>query len=182
MRMPEIEGDFPSEHDVERIDRALALRADIARRRHIILEHLLPIMADPKNLVLYFGPSVNDAECMAFLLREQRVRAAVVSGQTREGTRRLLIDRFRRGEIRILWNCEVLTTGFDGPRVTHVVMARPTVSQVLYEQMVGRGLRGPRFGGTETCTILDCQDDFDSSPRLELGYQKFRSLWRVAEA
>lgn len=177
MRMPEISGEFPSEQDVERIDRALALRADIARRRHVVLERLLPIMADPKNLVLYFGPSVNDAECMAYLLREHQVRAAVVSGQTREGTRRLLIERFRRGEIRILCNCEVLTTGFDAPRVTHVVVARPTVSQVLYEQMVGRGLRGARFGGTETCVILDCHDDFAGQPRLELGYQRFRSLW-----
>lgn len=177
LRMPEISGEFPSEQDVERIDRALALRADISRRRQIILARLLPIMADPKNLVLYFGPSVNDAECMAYLLRERQVRAAVVSGQTRQGTRRLLVERFRRKEIRILCNCEVLTTGFDAPRVTHVVVARPTVSQVLYEQMVGRGLRGVRFGGTETCIILDCQDDFAGSPRLELGYQRFRSLW-----
>jgi len=179
MNMPEISGEFPSEQDVERIDRALALRADISRRRHIILERLLPIMADPKSLVLYFGPSVNDAECMAYLLREHQIRAAVVSGQTREGTRRLLIERFRRGEIRILCNCEVLTTGFDAPRVTHVVVARPTVSQVLYEQMVGRGLRGARFGGTQTCVILDCHDDFAGSPRLQLGYQRFRSLWGI---
>ena len=58
----------------------------------------------------------------------------------------------------MLCNCEVLTTGFDAPRVTHVVMARPTVSQVLYEQMVGRGLRGAEFGGTGPCTIIDCKD------------------------
>src|SRR5258708_4312169 len=82
-------------------------------------------------------------------------RRAVVSGSTSAATRRLVIERFKRAELRVLCNCEVLTTGFDAPRVTHVVMARPTVSQVLYEQMVGRGPRGVKFGGTQVCTILD---------------------------
>ena len=83
----------------------------------------------------------------------------------------------------MLCNCEVLTTGFDAPKVSHVVMARPTVSQVLYEQMVGRGLRGVAFGGTATCTILDCQDDFGNAPtRPELGYRRFRRLWRQETA
>jgi DNA repair protein RadD len=41
-------------------------------------------------------------------------------------------------------------------------MARPTVSQVLYEQMIGRGLRGPKFGGTATCVIIDLEDKYRS--------------------
>jgi DNA repair protein RadD len=72
----------------------------------------------------------------------------------------------------------VLTTGFDDPRVTHVVMSRQTVSQVLYEQMVGRGLRGPRFGGTATCVVMDCVDQLQPGVKLTLGYQGFREVWR----
>lgn len=180
MRMPLFpEGELPTEQEVERIDRALAIRADNPRRRLAILERLVPLARDPRHLILYFGPSVRDAECMAYLLREKSVPAAVVSGATREATRRRTVERFRRGELRVLCNCEVLTTGFDAPRVSHVAMARPTVSQVLYEQMVGRGLRGPRFGGTETCTVLDCQDDFGAGPtRPELGYRRFRRVWK----
>jgi superfamily II DNA or RNA helicase len=55
-------------------------------------------------------------------------------------------------------------------------MARPTVSRVLYEQIVGRGLRGPLFGGTAVCTVVDCHDDF-RGPRPELGYEAFRRVW-----
>jgi hypothetical protein len=91
-------------------------------------------------------------------------------------TRRRLIEKFRGGTLRVLCNCEVLTTGFDAPRVTHIVMARPTVSRVLYEQIIGRGLRGPLFGGTETCVILDCEDNFRDE-RPPLGYESFRSIW-----
>jgi superfamily II DNA or RNA helicase len=55
-------------------------------------------------------------------------------------------------------------------------MARPTVSQVLYEQMLGRGLRGPKFGGTEQCVIIDCEDNYRAD-RPRLGYQLFRDVW-----
>ena len=142
-----------------------------------MLRYLLPVCAEPDTRVIYFGPTVLDAECMAFLLRQQGVPSAYVSGNTREVTRRQVIEDFRAGAIKVLCNCEVLTTGFDAPQVTHVVMARPTVSQVLYEQMVGRGLRGPLFGGTETCVIVDCEDNYRAE-RPQLGYLRFREVWK----
>jgi superfamily II DNA or RNA helicase len=165
--------------EIEKIDNALKIRADNSRRRMVVFKHILPICEEPSNLVLYFGPSVRDAECMAYLLREKRIPAAVVSASTRDVTRRRIVNEFKEGRIRVLCNCEVLTTGFDAPRVTHVVVARPTVSQVLYEQIIGRGLRGPKFGGTEICTILDCEDGLpDSGNRPLLGYQSFRHIWK----
>lgn len=165
-----------SEQDLERIDRVLALRTDNTPRRLAVLEKLLPLAQDPGSSILYFGPSVHDAECMAFLLRQRGIPAAVVSGCTREATRRQVVNEFKQGQLRVLCNCEILTTGFDAPRVTHVVMARPTVSRVLYEQIVGRGLRGPQFGGTATCVIIDCEDNFRGE-RPPLGYESFRRVW-----
>jgi DNA repair protein RadD len=179
LTMPRTDGqELLLEEDIERIDRALAIRTDRSQRRLAILEQLVPLARDPSNLILYFGPSVRDAECMAYLLRERGIPAAVVSGTTREASRRRLIDRFKRAELRVLCNCEVLATGFDAPRVTHIVMARPTVSQVLYEQMIGRGLRGPKFGGTSVCVILDCVDEMRGPTRPELGYRRFQRIWR----
>jgi hypothetical protein len=46
-----------------------------------------------------------------------------------------------------------------------------------YDQMIGRGLRGPRFGGTDTCVIIDLEDKYRSECPM-LGYQQFRDLWR----
>src|SRR5262249_5201850 len=123
--------------------------------------------------------SVRDAECMAFLLRREGIAAAVISGQTRDVTRRQVVTEFKAKRIRVLCNCEVLTTGFDAPQVTHIIVARPTVSRVLYEQILGRGLRGREFGGTETCTILDCKDNFKGE-RPPLGYESFRRVWGPA--
>ena len=170
------DGEHLNEDDIERIDYTLKIRADNPDRRLTVLERMLEFCRDPQAQVLYFGPSVLDAECMAFLLRSRHVPAAFVSGSTREVTRRKVIADFKTGAVKVLCNCEVLTTGFDAPRVTHVVMARPTVSQVLYEQMIGRGLRGARFGGTDHCVILDLEDNYRSD-RPTLGYQAFRELW-----
>ncbi len=177
IRMPGVAStEALSEEDIERIDRLLAVRADNTPRRFQALSRILEIAAEPESSILYFGPSVHDAECMAFLLRQHGVAAAVVSAKTREASRRQVIQRFKRNEIQVLCNCEVLTTGFDAPRVTHVVVARPTVSQVLYEQMVGRGLRGPKFGGTSRCRVVNFLDEYRGQVP-QLGYQRFRELW-----
>ena len=111
-----------NEEDIERIDYALKIRADNPDRRLTVLQRMLEICADPQAQMLYFGPSVLDAECMAFLLRSRRIPAAFVSGSTRDVTRRKVIADFKSGAVKVLCNCEALTTGFDAPRVTHVVI------------------------------------------------------------
>ncbi len=169
-------GQVLTEGEIEKVDRRLALRADNSARRLLLLQRLLEICQDRDSHVLYFGPSVRDADCMAFLLRRERIAAGSISGDTRNASRRQIVQEFRSGRLQVLCNCQVLTTGFDDPRVTHVVMGRPTVSRVLYEQMVGRGLRGPRFGGTAACRIVDCQDQIQGFGG-ELGYEAFRRVW-----
>ena len=77
-----------TEDDIEKIDHALKIRADNPTRRMLVLEHLVNICEDPKSHIIYFGPSVLDAECMAFLLRQKGIAAAFVSGGTRDVTRR----------------------------------------------------------------------------------------------
>lgn len=56
-------------------------------------------------------------------------------------TRREIIARFKRGDIRYLCNFNVLTEGFDAPETRCVVIARPTESRAAYAQMVGRVTR-----------------------------------------
>jgi superfamily II DNA or RNA helicase len=109
--------------------------------------------------VLFFACSVHHAEAMVALLRRRGRAAAVVTADTREATRRHLVQAFRQGEIQVLCNYGVLTTGFDAPRVRAVVIGRPTASRVLYDQMIGRGMRGPTFGGTDECLVIDVDDN-----------------------
>ncbi len=169
----------PGSESVEAIDRQLAELADDGPRRAFVFERLLPLAQDPANRVIYFGPTVDDAEIVSVLLRAQGVPTGFVSGTTRAPQRRRTIDLFRRGDLRVLCNCEVLTTGFDAPQVSHVVIARPTVSHVLFEQMVGRGLRGPKFGGTAHCHVLYFVDQLDID-NVRLGFNAWRRIWGLA--
>lgn len=66
---------------------------------------------------------------------------AIVSGDTPKKERERILEAFKAGEIPVVANVGVLTTGFDYPELDTVVMARPTMSLALYYQIVGRCIR-----------------------------------------
>ena len=55
-------------------------------------------------------------------------------------------------------------------------VGRPTFSPNLYQQMVGRGLRGPRNGGKEECLVVDVADNIVEYGG-ELAFRGFDYLW-----
>jgi ATP-dependent helicase IRC3 len=72
------------------------------------------------------------------------------------------IDEFRDGKIDVLINVNILTEGTDLPKVQSVFLARPTISSILMTQMIGRGLRGLKAGGTEKAHIVSFIDDWQN--------------------
>ena len=101
----------------------------------------------------------------------------VVTGHTPRAERADAIFRFRNDpELRFICNVGVLALGFDAPRASAVCVTRPTISALRYEQMVGRGLRGPKNGGTALCRVLDVQDD--GLPEDIQSYARVLELWQ----
>ena len=78
--------------------------------------------------------------------------AVAVTGMTKN--RSEIIAAFTRREIPCLVNCMVFTEGTDIPLVETVIIARPTQSDSLYAQMVGRGLR--LHPEKECLNLIDC--------------------------
>jgi len=58
-------------------------------------------------------------------------------GDTPPSARRWFLERFQAGELRVLCNHSVLTTGFDAPKTDMVLIARQVISPIRYMQMVG---------------------------------------------
>lgn len=143
-------------------------------RNAVILESIRSLPEDWTALL--FASSVEQAHIMAALLTMADVPAAAISGGTETGARRHYIEEFREGRIRVLTNYGVLTQGFDAPAVRAVYVARPTFSPNLYQQMIGRGLRGPANGGEETCRIVNVADNFLRWGE-ELAFHRFEYLW-----
>jgi len=149
------------------------LATDINRNIKII-STLQQIKKGMQTLV--YACTVEHATYLASMMNFLGRTAVVVSSETRKPLRRKYIEQFKNGEIEFIFNYGVLTTGFDAPKTENIVICRPTFSDVLYEQIVGRGLRGPKFGGTETCTIIDFCDNFFRFGDQQ-AYMRFKESW-----
>ncbi|WP_374204319.1 DEAD/DEAH box helicase [Streptomyces sp. HPF1205] len=149
------------------------LADDHARSRRII-DSVAELPEDCSTLL--FATSVDHAKYLAAMLNDRGVRSAAVDATTSAQDRRARIENFRSGDIRVLTNYGVLTQGFDAPATRAVVVARPVYSTNVYQQMIGRGLRGPLNGGKESCLILNISDNITNFD-THLAFNEFEHLW-----
>jgi len=118
---------------------------------HEVVKAILKHCADRRPIV--FAASVQAAHDIADALSAQGMPAQAVTGAMSYADRQPVYDRFRSGDIQALVTVMVLTEGADFPMCDAVVIARPTQSQNLYSQMVGRALR--LWDGKEDALVLD---------------------------
>ena len=101
--------------------------------------------------VMIFSASVKHAEeIMGYLPAGQ---AKLVVGDTDIKERSAIVQEFKEKKFKYLVNVSVLTTGFDAPHVDVIAILRPTESNSLYQQIVGRGLR--LSDAKKDCYVLD---------------------------
>jgi DNA repair protein RadD len=101
--------------------------------------------------VMIFSSTVKHAEEIMTYLPEGDARHVIVDTDISE--RDAIVEDFKHKKFKYLVNVSVLTTGFDAPHVDVVAILRPTESNSLYQQIVGRGLR--LHPGKSDCFILD---------------------------
>ena len=153
------------------------LAVDASRTRGIVEAYKAEIRrVGQDSPTLIFATSVSHAETVAALLALDGVAARAVNGRTNAGVRRDVVDRFRRGDVKVLVNYGVFREGFDAPKTRMIIVARPVYSPNLYFQMVGRGLRGVRNGGSERCLILNVEDNIENYER-SLAFSELDWLW-----
>jgi DNA repair protein RadD len=102
---------------------------------------------------LVFCCGIKHAISVRDALRQRGVSCEMVTGETPNGERDKIVARFAFGSITALVNVNVLTTGFNVPRVDLIAMLRPTLSTSLYVQMLGRGTR--LAPDKDDCLVLD---------------------------
>ena len=84
------------------------------------------------------------------------ITSKAVWGEMPTEERRNVLEDLKGGRIQVAMSCGVLTEGFDEPSISCIAMARPTKSQSLYIQCIGRGLR--LWPGKQDCLVLDFTD------------------------
>ena len=100
-----------------------------------------------------FCVDVKHANRLAELLNKHMISAEAVSANSREG-----LQKYKDGKLRFLCACDLLNEGWDAPNTSIVVMARPTMSKVLYMQQLGRGTRN--HPGKEALYVVDVVDSY----------------------
>ncbi|MGV8088108.1 MAG: DEAD/DEAH box helicase [Methanomicrobiales archaeon] len=103
---------------------------------------------------------------------QNSIKVDYIDSTRSEAARKRIIEKFRKPKhggsnidsIDVLINVEMCTEGFDAPLTRTIFLARPTNSEALVRQMMGRAMRGPKVGGNERCHIVRFVD------RLPLGY------------
>lgn len=102
---------------------------------------------------LAFAVSVAHAERLAAAMRGAGLRAEAVWGTMPADLRAQRLADYAAGRLDGLVSRDLLFEGFDSPRTSLLVAARPTRSQIIAWQLVGRGLR--LAPGKTDCEVLD---------------------------
>lgn len=108
-----------------------------------------------------FCVNVSHANAVTVKFTSAGVTAEVINAKTPFEERQNIFKRFRDGVTKILVSVGCLIAGFDED-VRCIIFARPTKSEMLYVQAIGRGLR--LANGKEHCIILE-----HSGSWIELG-------------
>lgn len=90
-------------------------------------------------------------------IQKKRPDLPYVTGATHPDERRELLKKFKKGEVKTVLNVGVLTTGFDHPALSRIIVAKATRSLSLWYQIVGRGQR--IADGKDGCLVVDMCDN-----------------------
>jgi DNA repair protein RadD len=145
--------------------------------QHVSDKIIRELDANPdRKSCLIFVNSVADAVELA----SRRRSAAVVSALTPAKERDRIIEAFIRGQIRELYNVNVLSVGFDFPGIDMILMGRSTASLSWYYQVIGRGTRIDPTRVKKDCLVVDFAGNFNRFGRVEdLVFEHEHNMWRL---
>jgi len=128
---------------------------------------------------LGFTPTVALAADLAAYFRRNGVFSAHLSGATTKSEEARwdeagILSAFRQGKIQVLFNAYKLVEGVDVPMCSCILWVRPTLSRLVYQQGVGRGLRV--YPGKKDCIVINfspgCEDLLVGVDDILGGYYK----------
>lgn len=123
--------------------------------------------------ILAFAPSVQDA----IELSNRYENSAVIYGEMDKRERADVIERFRAGKIRVIFNVRVLSTGFDYTGIDCIVLGISTASIALYYQIIGRATRIDN--DKEDALIVDLGGNVSRFGRVEDIWFEQGKMWRM---
>ena len=119
--------------------KALTQKMNTAKLVGDIVTHWIKFGEDRPSVV--FATSIAHSKHICNIFNQNGVKAGHIDSKQTELERETQLANLNSGKIKILCNCQILTEGWDQPKISCVIIARPTKSYPLYLQMIGRTLR-----------------------------------------
>lgn len=141
------------------INADLEKRIRVTSRNELIVNVLQEYLGDgeaARRQGVIFCVNVAHANEMAKLLNKANITAASYTRQTKNPAS--VMADFKQKKIRFLCACNMISEGWDYPELGILVMARPTLSKVLYLQQIGRGLR--KTDTKKNIIVIDVVDEY----------------------
>lgn len=155
-----------SEYTEESVQRAYEANDIVSQIRQAVT-------TSGRKHILVFLPSVKDAKDFAARYPD----SAAIYGDMDKKERDTIINRFKQGRIRIIFNVRVLSTGFDYTGIDCIILGISTASIALYYQIVGRATRIDP--GKKDALIVDLGGNFDRFGKVEdIRFEK-GTIWRM---
>ncbi len=106
---------------------------------------------------MVFACNIAHAERLTEMFSSVGLSAAATHCRMPQETAKAAVSRFRAGELDVIVNVRSLTTGVDIPHTQGILLARPTTSDILLTQMIGRGSR--KTPTKDSFVVLDIVDN-----------------------
>lgn len=141
----------------------LHVKIDTDERNQLVVEKYLQYGKDRQGVA--YCVDIEHAVNIRNMFRKNLINAEViVSNESICPNRAEIISEFKKGNIQVIANVDILTEGFDYNDIGIIMMTRPTQSESLYVQCIGRGtrLKSEKFRNqfnTQECIILDFVDN-----------------------
>lgn len=109
---------------------------------NMIYLRILDAIFEGRKHILVFVDSAQS--CQTFVDHLEKVKgitSTYLTSKTKKKERKAIISGFKAGDIEVVFNFNILTTGFDFPELDCIIMGRPTNSLAIFYQIYGRGTR-----------------------------------------
>ena len=188
----QVKTDFNFEFTPEEQERILnsfeeGLSPELIKKMGEDVERNICIFGELSNLyeqnlsTIVFACSLKHTKLLHKICILSGMKVAKIDDKTSSQNRKKIVQDFKNKEIKIIFNYGVLSTGFDAPGTEAIMIARPTTSPVIYSQMLGRGLRGPKFGGKSECLLIDLKDNLLGLPDEKSCFTLFNNYYKTEE-
>ena len=150
-------------------------------RRNIKIVSLVEELVNQgEKRIIVFVSSIVNSRNISMILSARNINSYYVDSNLSNQIRSQIIQEYKADTDKemILCSVNILTTGFDAPKTSAVVIARPTKSLVLYSQMIGRAIRGEKVNGTKQCFIRVITDkSITEFKDIATAFEHWESAW-----